>query len=182
MTDSLPCLSVLCLLRNRSHHKKHSFSSSCAHRPFFYHKYLNLGTETVTALISVVKFTLVSIGLTTGTRAVLQGYPAGDDRPFFWSILVALLSRGHTKVLLDEPTFGLRERRLRQAPPWVSTVCKWKQPPSQNTQLRPCRYSPVVSVSPLSVCAREIRIKTFTVDYSKWPADWKKLCKTAGNV
>lgn len=120
---------------------------------FFCQKHLNLWTETVTALIFVIKFTLVSIGLTTGTRTVPQVYTAGDDRPVFWSILLALLIRGHTKVLLAEPAFGLHERRLRQTPLWVSAVCKWKQPPSDNTQLQPCCYSPVVRL--LCVCVQE---------------------------
>lgn len=79
-----------------------------------------------------------------------------------------------TPTGVAEPTFGLG---LRYSPLWVPTMCNWKQPQLHNTQLQPCCYSPVVSVSPHSVCGREIRMKTFMVDYSKWLADCKKPVK-----
>lgn len=152
MTDSLPGLSVSCLLRNCSHNifKKHSFSNSCAHRPFFLPKPLKFVDWNCDCIDLCDR---IYPGFNWTDYWHPRSSPAGDDWPVFWSILVDLLSRGHTKVLLAEPAFGLHEQKLGQTPLWVSAVCKWKQPPSDNTQLQPCCYSPVVCL--LCVCVQD---------------------------
>lgn len=169
MTYSLPGLAALFLLKNCSHNifKKHSLSSSCAHKPFFYHK----GGWNCDCIDLCDQ---ISTGF---NRAEYEHPGSRPETP----------CRRWPTSFFDHPWGpGVLGRGSHQCPTvWANLWALWARTQARATlgaycvQLKiiPDTQHPVAAlqVSPLSAWAGEVRMKTITVDYSKWLADWKSL-------